>query len=143
MSSRPFAIALMAVAAACTSKEAPKTPLGHRAGLPLVDTSPAAVANNPHAVLSPTAKAALDTGNALYRAHDYAGALAAYRHASSLAPAHGAPYYGIYMAASALGQKPLADSALKAFSARTLDAGQILTDSLMKRAHAEDTTRKS
>jgi len=136
------AIVALATVAACTAKEGPKTPLARRAGLPMVDTSPAAIANNPHTVLPPAAKAALDSGNADYRAHRYDAALAAYRRASALAPAHGAPYYGIYMAASALGQKALADSALKAFSARTAESGEILSDSLMKHAH-EDTARRS
>jgi hypothetical protein len=137
------AAALVALAiAACTAKEGPKTPLTRRPGLPTVDTSPAAIRNNPHTVLAPEAKAALDSGNADYRAHRYDAALAAYRRASALAPAHGAPYYGIYMAASALGQKAVADSALKAFSARTVESGAILSDSLMKHAH-EDTARKT
>ena len=143
MSARSFAAICAAAALACTAKEEPKTPIGpRRVGLPTVDTSPAAIANNPHTVLAPAAKAALDSGNAYYRTHKYTDALAWYRRASEIAPAHAAPYYGIYMAASALGQKTLADSALKAFSARTIDAGQIVSDSLMKRAHA-DTAHKT
>ena len=143
MRARSFAAVCAAAAVACTAKDQPKMPIGpRRAGLQVVDTSPAAIANNPHTVLSPQAKAALDSGNALYRAHKYDAALAAYRAASALAPAHAAPYYGIYMAANALGRKPLADSALKAFSARTIDAGQIVSDSLMKQAHS-DTAHKT
>src|SRR5215472_5816225 len=141
MRARLFPAIGAAVVLACTAKEQPKTPLGGRAGLPVVDTSPAAIANNPHTLLSPAAKAALDSGNAYYRARQYPDALAWYRRASQLAPAHAAPYYGIYMAASALGKKALADSALKAFSARTIDAGPIMSDSLMKRAHSDTASR--
>ena len=142
MNARMIAAICAAAAVACTAKEQPKTPLGRRVGLPTVDTSPAAIANNPHTVLSPAAKAALDSGNAYYRAREYTDALAWYRRASDIAPAHAAPYYGIYMAASALGKNALADSALKAFSARTIDAGQIVSDSLMKHAHS-DTAHKT
>jgi tetratricopeptide (TPR) repeat protein len=130
--------------AACKAKEAPKQPLGMpRVNAPLVDTSPEAIKNNPHRMISPEAKAALDSGNALFRAKDYKGALAKYRAAAKLSPANGAPFYGIYMAADKLGDKALADSAMKEFSRRTEDAGGIAGDSLMKKAHVLDTTPKS
>ena len=61
--------------------------------------------------LSPEVRAALDRGNEAYRAKRYDEALAAYRDAAAAAPNEAAPYYGIQMAARALGRTALADSA--------------------------------
>ncbi len=98
------------MALACSSSEpAPKVPLAdaraeaaHKA---------AGVQTEPD--LSPAAKTALDSGNALFRKKAFAPALAQYRLASTLAPKHVAPYYGINMVAQATGNKALADSALR------------------------------
>jgi len=140
-----LAVAAGLGAAGCKAKEAPKQPLGMPRGVnaPLVDTSPEAIKNNPHRMLSPEAKAVLDSGNTLFRAKDYKGALAKYRAAAKLSPANGAPLYGIFMAADKLGDKPLADSAMREFSRRTEDASGIAGDSLMRKAHLQDTTPKS
>ncbi len=128
-------LATMTVAA-CQSKEMPKHPLGASAdGQVNVDTSAAARANNPHVTLSPKAKAALDSGNALYKVGNYEAALAQYGLATELAPANAAPYYGVYMAADKLGRKRLADSAMAAFNARASNGQALFDDSLMKRAH--------
>ncbi len=140
MSHRRIGIILAALAAAaCQSKEPPKHPLGDADGAQpgqiTVDTSAAARMNNPHVLLSPNAKAALDSGNVLYKAGNYEGALAKYELAVKYAPANAAPYYGVYMAADKLGNKQLADSAMAAFSARASNGQEVFTDSLMKKAH--------
>lgn len=62
--------------------------------------------------LSPEARVALDSGNALFRKKTYAAALAQYRLASARSPRHAAPYFGIYMVAQATKNTKLADSAL-------------------------------
>jgi tetratricopeptide (TPR) repeat protein len=130
-----FVVAL--AAAACQGKEAPKHAFGTAAspGGINVDTSPAARANNPHVMLPPNAKAALDSGNVLYKAGKYQAALAKYELAVKYAPANAAPYYGVYMAADKLGNKKLADSAMAAFSARASNGQDVFNDSMMKKAH--------
>ncbi len=67
------------------------------------------------------AAAQLDSGNTAYRAKDYAGALAHYRAATEGEPRSAAGWFGVYMAQSALGNKPAADSALT--QAQRLDPG--------------------
>ena len=87
------------------SDEPQKVPLGH-----IADSARAR--QEAHALLGPAAKAALDSGNVLFRRKDYAGALARYRAAAELAPQHSAPLFGIYMVARATNNKAMADSAL-------------------------------
>ena len=139
---RPTILLVAALAAgACQSKEGPKQSLAASAaaaGGINVDTSAAARAKNPHVVLSPAAKAALDSGNHLFKAKKYEAALKQYRAAVELAPANAAPFYGIYMVADKLGNKPLADSAMKAFNARASDGAAMFNDSLMKKTHEGD-----
>lgn len=139
MTHRKIGIILAALAAsACQSKEAPKHPLGDAGTQPgqiTVDTSATARANNPHLMLPPKAKAALDSGNVLYKAGKYDAALAQYGLATELAPANAAPYYGVYMAADKLGKRRLADSAMAAFSARASNGQDVFNDSMMKKAH--------
>jgi tetratricopeptide (TPR) repeat protein len=133
---RHIGIILAALAAAaCETKEAQKHPLNDAGGQVTVDTSAAARANNPHVMLPPKAKAALDSGNVLYKAGKYDAALAQYGLATELAPANAAPYYGVYMAADKLGKKRLADSAMAAFNARASNGQEVFNDSLMKKAH--------
>ncbi len=55
----------------------------------------------------------LDSGNAAYRAKDYARALTHYRAAAQRAPGLTAAWFGIYMAQDKLGNKAAADSAMK------------------------------
>jgi hypothetical protein len=71
-----------------------------------------------HSLLGPEAKAALDSGNALYRRKAYVQALAEYRLASDRAPQHAAPLFGIYMVARAMNNSALADSAIAGIRAR-------------------------
>lgn len=137
--------AILAVAlavAACKGREGAKIPLGQgQRPRVAVDTSPEAIRNNPHVRISPAAQAALDSGNALYRAKKYELALVQYRLAAKIAPANAAPYYGIGMVATQLGNKALADSAMQAVSQRAENTGPMFEDSLMKKAHLADSAK--
>jgi hypothetical protein len=84
--------------------------------------------------LPPAARVALDSGNAAYRAKAYPQALAQYRAAAAAAPDEAAPYFGIYMAAMALHNRALADSA--STEIRTHTGGQMLTDSALRQLHS-------
>jgi hypothetical protein len=107
--------AVASLALACSgSGGAPKVPLADK----VTTDSIARATAEAHALIGPEAKAALDSGNALFRRKDYVRALAEYRHASELAPQHSAPLFGIYMVAGATNNKPLADSALAGIRVR-------------------------
>ena len=123
-------LALVTVTLACSkATDAPaKVPLGGDAAAAL-----AAPVGGPSApVLSTAAKAALDSGNALFRAgsaakkknaadeakRDYASALLQYRLSARESPDHAAPWFGIQMVAKEQDNKALADSAFAAIRAR-------------------------
>ncbi len=125
--------ALLAAGACKQSQQPAKTPLGAVAA----GDSTA----NPHTTMSPDARAALDSGNAQYRAGKYDAALKSYRQASDLAPLNAAPFFGIYMAAEKLGNKPLADSASAEIKRRQGPNTQMLTDSALQEMHAAGTTK--
>ena len=95
-------IATMALVA-CSSRVADVPPEPDTASAP-------AMADN----LPPTARLALDSGNAAFRAHDYRSALRLYRAAARAAPKDGTPLYGIYMVGAKLRDTALADSAQSA-----------------------------
>lgn len=61
--------------------------------------------------LEPAAQAVLDSANEAFAARRYDAALAGYRRTLALAPGHPAPWYGISMAATMLGDSALADTA--------------------------------
>ena len=109
---------------ACSDGSAPpKVPLGERtpapAMLPGGTASAAPMAPLPPAPpINADARAPLDSGNALFRRKAYGAALAQYRIAAQRAPEHAAPFFGIYMAAQALNNPRLADSALAGIKAR-------------------------
>ena len=115
---RPSFRGLLVVAAvgvlACGKKDdASKIPLGANAKMPADSVhkgmvAPAGVAPE----LTAASKAALDSGNALFRKKAFADALAQYRKAAAGSPGHASPAYGIYMVARATNNVPLADSAL-------------------------------
>lgn len=84
--------------------------------------------------LPPAARTALDSGNAAYRAKAYAQALTQYRAAVAAAPDEAAPYFGIYMAAVALHNAALADSASAEIRSHT--GGQMLSDSSLRHLHS-------
>jgi tetratricopeptide (TPR) repeat protein len=56
-------------------------------------------------------RAQLDSGNAAYRLRDYPAALRHYREAARLDPDQAPAWYGVQMAAGALGDRAAADSA--------------------------------
>jgi hypothetical protein len=134
-----FVAAALAMTGCSTASDAPKVPLGQRAPADSAQpVSPAA-----HAIIGPRAKAALDSGNALYRKKQYAAALVHYREASELAPQHAAPFFGIYMVARATGDTAMADSALAGIRLRNgplPPAPRSLHDSVLGRMH--ELTRK-
>jgi hypothetical protein len=108
------AIAAVGVPFGCTVKqEAPKIPLAQATAADSARTMAAA-----HGLIGPDARAALDSGNRLFRKKDYEGALARYRAASNLAPQHAAPYFGMYMVGRATKDTAMADSALAAIRVR-------------------------
>lgn len=59
------------------------------------------------------AAAAVDSGNAAYRAGDYEAARRHFRAAARVAPGVGTAWFGVYMAERALGNDAAADSALR------------------------------
>lgn len=111
--------------------EPPKVPLGQ-----IADSARAR--QEAHALLGPAAKAALDSGNLLFRNKAYAEALAQYRAAAELAPQHSAPLFGIYMVARATNNRAMADSALDGIRRRNgpMPAGpHALPDTALRRVH--------
>lgn len=129
-------LALALAASACTVKqEAPKIPLSQATA---ADSARRVAAG--HALIGPAARAALDSGNVLYRRKEYGAALAQYRAASALAPQHAAPFFGIYMVARATRDTAMADSALAAIRARNgpmPTAPHSLNDSVLQRVHEQ------
>jgi hypothetical protein len=126
---------LAAAAAACSRDDGPRTPLAQAASAASVQEQNAA-----HSLIGPAALATLDTGNALFRKKDYAGALARYRAAGELAPQHAAPIFGIYMVAKAINDTKLADSALAEIRKRNgplPEAGHGMSDSALKALHKQ------
>ncbi len=98
------------------------------------ETAPAATTAAPAQratpALPPTTRAALDAGNTEFRAKQYAAALGHYRLAALSSPGEAAPFYGIYMAAQALNNRPLADSAVAEIRGRTGGTGPFNDTSL-------------
>jgi hypothetical protein len=78
---------------ACSGADAPKTPLG------AADSGTIAPDGAMVPAIQGEAKAALDSGNILFRAKAYGRALAQYRRSADLAPAELAPLLGIMMVA--------------------------------------------
>ncbi len=96
--------------AADSPADAGKQPLGAATATDNAPTLPAAVV------------AALDAGNAAYRAKDMDKALASYREAIAAAPGQASPWFGVYMVANATKNKALADSAMERVQALANDA---------------------
>ena len=76
------------------------------------DGGAAASASAGEEELAPLARTALDEGNTAFKAGKYDVALSRYRVAAGHAPRSTAPWFGIYMAAKAMGNATLADSAM-------------------------------
>jgi hypothetical protein len=104
--SRVLAVAACVVTAACSGDAAPKVPLGEAA--PAASEAQTGSVANP---LPPAAMGLLEAGNNAYRAKQFDVAIAKYREAAAAAPKHAAPWFGVFMAASASGNTALADSA--------------------------------
>ncbi len=85
--------------------------------------------------LPAAAREALDSANAAYRAKAYPLALAEYRAAAAAAPNEAAPYFGIVMAATALHESAVADSASAVIRTLTQSGGQMLSDSALRHLH--------
>lgn len=122
------------LAFACTARDnPPRVPLGHPGSADAFRAEAAA-----HSLLGPAAKAALDSGNALFRRNAYSAALAEYQQAAALAPQHSAPLFGIYMVARATNNKVMADSAMTAIRLRNgpMPSGpHLFSDSGLRQMH--------
>jgi len=108
---------------ACGKDNAPKVPLGHQQ------------ARNE---LVGAAKVALDSGNALFRAKAYEGALAQYQRASELAPSETAPILGILMVADVTRNAKLSESTLarlRKLDPSLADSSAVTPHSQMMRQH--------
>lgn len=122
-----FCLAAAAIISGCGGSEAPKLPLGH----PTSGVSGGRGAETPSAI-SGEAKAALDSGNILFRAKAFDRALAQYRRSAQLAPTELAPLLGILMVTDVTRNARLADSTL----ARMRELSPV-ADSLAAMSHAE------
>jgi len=74
--------------------------------------------------MPPAAVAQLDSGSAAFREHDFEAALRHYTQVTEIDPDIGAGWFGIYMAADALGDTERAEAALE--RARSLVPGATL-----------------
>lgn len=125
-----LAAAAIALAACSRASEPPKIPLNQAA-----DAS-AEATPNPHDLLVPAARTALDSANASFRAGDYQAALTQYRSAAKAQPENVAPYYGVYMVAQKLGDKKLAASAMAEVQSRA-KGSKLLTDTGVTKVHGK------
>ena len=135
--SRCALLLLVAVLACDAGDKAPKVSLAQARADSVHKAAGVQLGAEP--TLGPEAKAALDSGNVLFRKKAYAPALVQYRLASTLAPRHAAPYFGINMVAQATGNKALGDSALAAIRERAAAPAVMPhtgVDSVLKKAPA-------
>jgi hypothetical protein len=113
---------------ACDRSDAPDIPLDQRGA--------AAGAMVP--TITGEAKATLDSGNALFRARDYARALEQYRTSARLAPTELAPLLGMVMVAEATSNAALRDSTMqriRALDPEAADSAAASPHSDIIRAH--------
>jgi hypothetical protein len=96
--------------------------------------TPATIQPGPPPLL-PATRAALDAGNSAFRAKQYGIALSHYRLAAASSPGEAAPWFGVYMAAEAMHNPALADSAQAAIRERT--GGRAFGDSAVRALHAK------
>jgi hypothetical protein len=124
---RPSFLIVCITLAACSGKKAetPATPAGP------ADSNTAIVGP----VIPEAERLALDSANSFYRAKAYPAALEAYRRAAQVAPKDVAPWFGVYMVATATQNKALGDSAIAEMRARGGEAPGQATDSALKAAH--------
>ena len=112
-------VVAVSVASACQNNDQPKVPL-----------TPPRAAN---AGLTGVAKAALDSGNVLFRSHAYDQALSQYERASTLAPTEAAPLLGVLMVADVKRDAKLRESA----AARLRQLDPALADSTVVSPHSK------
>ena len=129
-----FCIAAVVTISGCGGSEAPKTPLG-QANQGSIGGSGAATTGP----ISGEAKAALDSGNILFRAKAYDRALAQYRRSAQLAPTELAPLLGILMVTDVTRNAKLADSTLsrmRELSPAAADSSAAMTHTEILEAHS-------
>lgn len=136
-------VALLSVSVACNKGEAPKTTsLSQGAAAPggELPTGHPDISATPNPIPA-AGKVYLDSGNVAFRAKQFDVARKYYEKAASLAPDHGAPWFGIYMVGEATKDKKLADRALAEVKKRTPQDATPTTppgkaDSMMLNPHA-------
>ncbi len=137
---RWLAIVLVSALSACTGKEPPKVSLDQGGAANARAEAEGGALPSGHPSIDPaggislTARTQLDSGNAAFRAKSYSMALRHYREAAAAAPAHSAPWFGIFMIAQATGNKALGDSATAEVKRRTVDPAEV-TDSTLRNTH--------
>jgi Flp pilus assembly protein TadD len=112
------AMLVLAVAVSCRPDDQRTETLDPHAGMQSREEMP------------PEAVAQLDSGTMAFRADDFEAALRHYTRVTEIAPDIGAGWFGVYMAAEALGEEDLAEEALE--RARDAAPGATLL-------HGEDT----
>lgn len=126
------AAAALLVFSACEGKDdQPHTPLSQLTGQSASGTTAAdspGVAGAPSTALSEASRSALTRGNEAMRAKKYDDALREYRAAAAASPHNAAPYFGIQMAARAMGNTALADSAARRIKALSPAGDSAQTD---------------
>lgn len=113
----------------CADREEPRVSLGGsqaRAAAPndVVHQGVQGTQDTP-GTLPAAARAALDSGNAQYRAGKFEAALASYRAAAKAAPKEAAPWFGIYMATNRLGRTKDAADAQRMINALSGDSAAL------------------
>ena len=81
------------------------------AAAPACDRAPQPRRQPAAAAIPPEVRAVVDSGNAAYRAGDYRGAMRHYREAVRRGPDQPVAWFGVQMAAAAVGDRAAADSA--------------------------------
>ena len=122
---------LVATLAACSSKK-PEAPPPAAMGAATVPTDSTGA---PIPQIPAAERVVLDSANIYYRSKNYPMALVTYRRAAVIAPTDVAPWFGVYMVATATQNKVLGDSAIAEMRARGGTAPGQATDSALQAAH--------
>jgi hypothetical protein len=120
-----------------SNREAPKIPLNQAQAGSMGSSATGGSTTPPE--MGSEAKAALDSGNVLYRAKSYDAALVQYRRAAELSPTESAPLVGIMMVADVTKNTKLADSTLvriRALSPGAGDASAAMSQAEIREIHA-------
>jgi hypothetical protein len=129
-----FCLAVAVAIWGCGGADGPKLPLGH----PDSRVIGARETETPSA-MGGEAKAALDSGNLLFRAKDFDRALAQYRRSARLAPTELAPLLGILMVTDVTKNAKLADSTLlrlHELNPRAADSSASMSHADILKAHS-------